>query len=100
VVTLIATFIHQRLVKVPLPSNGYLLYLHSWSKPDISHGRIKAAIDANLLEVVGSSETAHTLTACDHLDSIRTTIPRLFSVQLLEFHTGAAPGFHTNNYQR
>jgi len=66
---------------------------------DISHGRIKEAMDTNLLEVAGSSETAHTLAACNHLDSIRTTIPRLFSILLFECHTGAAPGFHTNNYQ-
>jgi len=30
---------------------------------DISHGRIKEAMDTNLLEVAGSSETAHTLAA-------------------------------------
>jgi len=40
----------------------------------ISHGRIKEATDTNLLEVAGSSETAHTLAACNHLDSTRTTI--------------------------
>jgi len=42
----------------------------------ISHSRIKEAMDTNLLEVAGSSETAHTLAPCNHLDSIRTTISR------------------------
>jgi len=46
---------------------------------DISHGRIKEAMDTNLLEVAGSSETARTLAACDHLDSIRTAIPKLLA---------------------
>ena len=46
---------------------------------NISHGRIKEAMDTNLQEVVGSSETAHTLAAWNHLNSIRTTIPRLFA---------------------
>jgi len=46
---------------------------------DISHDRIKETMDTNLLEVAGSSETARTLAACDHLDSIRTTIPRLLA---------------------
>ena len=46
---------------------------------DISHGRIKEAMETNLLEVAGSSETAHTLAACNHLDSNRTTIPRLLA---------------------
>ena len=53
-------------------------YTHRVSS-DISHGRIKEATDTNLLEVAGSSETAHTLAACNHLDSIRTTIPRLLA---------------------
>ena len=38
---------------------------------NISHGRIKEATDTNLLEVAGSSETAHTLATWNHLDSIR-----------------------------
>jgi len=33
-------------------------------------------MDTNLLEVAGSSKTAHTLAAYHHLNSIRTTIPR------------------------
>jgi len=46
---------------------------------DISHSRIKEAMDTNLLEVAGSSKTACTLAACDHLNSIRTTMPRLLA---------------------
>ena len=46
---------------------------------DISHSRIKEAMDTNLLEVAGSSETAHTLATFNHLDSTRTTIPRLLA---------------------
>ena len=46
---------------------------------DISHGRIKEAMDTNLLKVAGSSETTRTLAACDHIDSIRSTIPRLLA---------------------
>ena len=46
---------------------------------NISHGRIKEATDTNLLEVAGSSETAHTLAAWNHLDSNRTTIPKLLA---------------------
>ena len=48
------------------------IYIHEVSS-DISHVGIKEAMDTNLLEVAGSSETAHTLATCDHLDSIRTT---------------------------
>ena len=47
-------------------------------------------MDTNLLEVAGSSETAHTLTTGDHLDSI--------SILLFECHTEVVPGFHTNSY--
>jgi len=36
-------------------------------------------MDTNLLKVAGSSETACTLVMCDHLDSIRTIIPRLLA---------------------
>jgi len=36
-------------------------------------------MDTNLLKVAGSSKTACTLAMCDHLDSIRTTIPRLLA---------------------
>jgi len=50
---------------------------------EISHGRIKEAKDTNLLEVVGSSETARTLAACDHLNSIMTTILRLLAYSCL-----------------
>ena len=46
---------------------------------DISHGRIKAAMDANLLEVAHTSETAHTSATCNHLNSIRTTILRILA---------------------
>ena len=38
---------------------------------DISHGRIKAAMDTNLLEVARSSETACTSVTCNRLNSIR-----------------------------
>ena len=46
---------------------------------NISHGRIKEDTDTNLLKLAGSSETAHTLAAWNHLDSNRTTIPRLLA---------------------
>ena len=46
---------------------------------NISHGRIKEAMDTNLPEVAGSSETAHTLAAWNHLHSNRTTKPRLLA---------------------
>ena len=36
-------------------------------------------MDTNLLKVAGSSETACTLAMRDHLDSIRTTIPRFLA---------------------
>ena len=38
---------------------------------DISHGRIKAAVDTNLLEVARFSETACTSVTCNRLNSIR-----------------------------
>jgi len=44
---------------------------------NISRGRIEEAMDTNLLEVAGSSETARTLATCNHHYSIRTTILRL-----------------------
>ena len=67
---------------------------------DISHGRIRVAVDVNFVGVAGSSESAHTLATHDHLDSIRTAIPSLiYNVLLFECHIGTVPGFHTNNYQ-
>jgi len=60
---------------------------------DISHGRIKEAMETNLLEVAGSSETAHTLAACNHLDSIRTTIPRLVAYCCLNATRNRRQGF-------
>ena len=60
---------------------------------DISHGRIKEAMDTNLLEVAGSSETAHTLAASNHLDSIRTTIPRLVAYCCLNATRNRCQGF-------
>jgi len=67
-----------------------MLYYTYRTSLDISHGGIIEAMDTNLLEVAG------TVAACDHLDSIRTTILRL----LFECHTIVALGFHTNDYQR
>ena len=65
---------------------------------NISHGRIKEAMDTNLLEVEGSSETAHTIAACNHLDSIRTTIPRLLAYCCLNATQEQRQGFtHTTN---
>ena len=59
---------------------------------DISHGRIKEAMDTNLLEVAGSSETARTLAMCNHIDAIWTTISRLLAYcclnAILERHQG------------
>ena len=60
---------------------------------DISHGRIKEAMETNLLEVAGSSETAHTLAACKHLDCIRTTIPRLVAYCCLNATRNRRQGF-------
>ena len=80
---LIATFAHFLLVKVPLNSPEMdicFIYTHRMSL-DISHGGTKEAMDTNLLEV------ARTVAACDHLNSIRTTILRL----LFECHTRMAP---------
>ena len=67
------------------------LYTHRVSS-DISHSRIKETMDTNILEVAGSSETACTLAARDHLDSIRTTILRLLAYcclnAILKWHQG------------
>ena len=60
---------------------------------NISHGRIKEATDTNLLEVAGSSETAHTLAAWNHLDSNRTTIPRLLAYCCLNARRERRQGF-------
>jgi len=43
---------------------------------DISHNTMKEVTDTSLLEVASSSETAHTLVTCDHLDSVRTLYHR------------------------
>ena len=60
---------------------------------NISHGRIKEATDTNLLKVAGSSETAHTLAAWNHLDSNRTTIPRLLAYCCLKATRERRQGF-------
>jgi len=60
---------------------------------DISHGRIKEVMETNLLEVAGSSKTAHTLAVCNHLDSIRTTIPRLVAYCCLNATRNRCQGF-------
>jgi len=60
---------------------------------DISHNRIKEAMDTNLLEEAGSSETAHTLAACNCLNSIRTTIPRLVAYCCLNATRERRQGF-------
>jgi len=60
---------------------------------DISHSRIKEAMATNLLEVAGSSETAHTLAACNRLDSIRTTILRLVAYRCLNVTQEQRQGF-------
>ena len=74
-------------------------YTHGVST-DISHGRIRVAVNVNFVEVAGSSESARTLATRDHLDSIRTAIPSLiYCVLLFECHTETVPGFHPNNCQ-
>ena len=55
---------------------------------DISHSRIKEA-----MEVAGSSETAYTLAACNHLDSTRTTILRLLTYCCLNATRECHQGF-------
>ena len=53
---------------------SYIIYGYIYTyrvSSDISHGRIKAAMDTNLLEVVHSSETACTSVTCNRLNSIR-----------------------------
>ena len=45
------------------------------------------------MEVAGSSETAHTLAVCNHLDSIRTTIPRLLAYCCLNAIREQCQGF-------
>ena len=58
-IILIATFFHLLLAKsATLPTMDIC---HIGVSSDISHGRIKDAMDTNLLEVAGSSETACTL---------------------------------------
>jgi len=53
---LIATFLHLLLAKVPLPQQWIFEYIYTLGvSSDISHGRIKEAMDTNLLEVAGSS---------------------------------------------
>jgi len=60
---------------------------------NISHGRIKEAMDTNLLEVAGSSKTACTLATCNHLDSIRTTLLRLLAYCCLNATRERRQGF-------
>ena len=60
---------------------------------DISHGKIKEAMNTNLLEVAGSSDTARTLATGNHLDSIRTTIPRLLAYCFLNVIQKWCQGF-------
>jgi len=60
---------------------------------NIFHGRIKEAMDTNLLEVAGSSKTAHTLAVCNHLNSIRTTIPRHLAYCCLNARRERCQGF-------
>lgn len=72
------------------------IYTHGVS-PDITHSRIKEAMDANLLDVAGSSETAHTLAAHDHLISIRTIILSLVHC-CLNATREQHQGFTENNY--
>ena len=50
-------------------------------------------MDINLLEVAGSSETARTLAAFDHLGSIRTTIPKLLAYCCLNAIREQCQGF-------
>ena len=53
---------------------NYIIYGYIYTyrvSSDISHGRIKAAMDTNLPEVARSSETACTSVTCNHLNSIR-----------------------------
>ena len=91
---LIATFLHLLLAKSATPSVKGVCYTYTLGvSSDISHGRIKEAMDTNLLEVVGSSETAHTLVACDHFDSIRTTILRLLAYCCLNAIRERCQGF-------
>ena len=50
-------------------------------------------MDTNLLEVAGSSETALTLAAWNHLNSIRTTMPRLLAYCCLNATREQRQGF-------
>ena len=77
ILLLLFTFYWQ---KCHSPSDGYLQFIYTYGvNSDISHSRIKEAMDTNLLKVAGSSETARTLALCDHIDSIRTTLLRLLA---------------------
>ena len=59
---------------------SYIIYGYIYTvSSDISHGRMKAAMDTNILEVARSSETACTSVMCNRLNSIRTTILRLLA---------------------
>jgi len=62
-----STFIHFLLANVPLPQR-WIYAISTLMEVQTFH-----------TEVAGFSETAHTLAACNLLDSIRTTIQRFLA---------------------